>query len=186
MRLSFDQKAFLELVKAGLWGKEVQLLPFMKVDFDEIYRLSQEQSVVGLMAVGLENVVDVTVPHTIALTIAGEVLRLEQRNRAMNEFVGKLIDRLRDADIYTLLVKGQGIAQCYEHPLWRACGDVDLLLSKENYEKAKAFLPRMASGVEKEETKKLHLGMTIEGWIVELHGTLFTEISPYLSYVRFR
>ena len=183
MRLSFDQKAFLELVKAGLWGKEVQLLPFMKVDFDEIYRLSREQSVVGLMAVGLENVVDVTVPHTIALTIAGEVLRLEQRNRAMNEFVGKLIDRLRDADIYTLLVKGQGIAQCYEHPLWRACGDVDLLLSKENYEKAKAFLPRMASGVEKEETKKLHLGMTIEGWIVELHGTLFTEISHNLNKV---
>ena len=176
-------KAFLELVRAGLWEKEVSLSSYGEIDFDEIYRLAQEQAVIGLVAAGMEHVTDVMVPQTLALTIAGDVLQLEQRNRAMNEFVARLIGDLRKADVYSLLVKGQGIAQCYERPLWRACGDVDLLLSKENYEKAKAFLPTLASKVENEEKKKLHFGMTIDGWIVELHGTLFTEFSRKLNKV---
>ena len=53
----------------------------------------------------------------------GQTLQIEQRNRAINEFVARLIGELRKADVYTLLVKEQGIAQCYERPLWRACGD---------------------------------------------------------------
>ena len=71
-----------------------------------------------------------------------------------------------------MLVKGQAMAQCYEKPLWRACGDVDFFLSDDNYEKAKAFLKPMASEMETEYVGAKHLGMTIEGWVVELHGSL--------------
>ena len=90
----------------------------------------------------------------------------------MNEFVAQLIEKLRKVDVYALLVKGQGIAQCYERTLWRASGDVDLFLSKENYDKAKAVLLPRAEVIEEEDTSRLHLTMTIDGWIVELHGTL--------------
>ncbi len=167
-----NTKAFLKLVRAGLWEKETSLSSCGEVDFDEIYRLAQEQAVVGLLAAGLEHVTDVRVPQALALTIAGEVLQLEQRNRAMNEFVVRLIEDLRKTDVYALLVKGQGIAQCYERPLWRACGDVDLLLNGENYEKAKKYLTSIAQNVEEEVDDRKHLGLTIEGWVVELHGTL--------------
>ena len=105
-------------------------------DFFQILQQAQEQSVVGLIAAGLEKVTYVKVPQSMALTMAGEVLQLEQRNRAMNVFVEYLIGKLLNEDVYALLVKGQGIAQCYEKPLWRACGDVDLLLSDQNYQKA--------------------------------------------------
>ena len=30
--------------------------------------------------------------------------------------------KMKDEGIFTLIVKGQGIAQCYEKPLWRAFG----------------------------------------------------------------
>lgn len=69
----------------------------------------------------------------------GEVQVIEQRNKEMNAFVADLIEKLRKVDIYSLLVKGQGVAQCYEKPLWRSCGDVDLFLSDANYKKAKFF-----------------------------------------------
>lgn len=85
-----------------------------------MYRLAEEQSVVGLVSAGIEHIVDVRVPQEVALTFAGSALQLEQRNKAMNQFIGVLIEKLRAADIYTLLVKGQGVAQCYERPLWRA------------------------------------------------------------------
>ena len=86
----------------------------------------------------------------------------------MNAFIAELIDKLRKADIYALLVKGQGIAQCYEKPLWRCSGDVDLLLSADNYEKAKTVLMPIASEVETEYEGISHLGMTIDEWVVEL------------------
>ena len=172
MNTNKNQEVFFELVRAGLWNKEVRLSQYGEIDFNEIYRLAQEQSVVGLVVAGLEYVADVKVPQALALTIAGEVLQLEQRNRAMNQFVARLVADMRKAGIYTLLVKGQAVAQCYEKPLWRACGDVDFFLSDDNYEQAKAFLTPLASEVETEYKGSKHLGMTIGPWVVELHGSL--------------
>lgn len=141
---SRNQKVFLKLVNAGLLGKEVHLSQFESIDYHEVYRLAEGQSVLGLVAAGLEHVVDVRIPQQWTLQFAGQAILLEQRNKAMNAFIAKLISKLREEDIYTLLVKGQGIAQCYEKPLWRAAGDVDLYLSKDNYNKAKAFLIPLA------------------------------------------
>ena len=183
MNANKNQEVFFELIRAGLWNREVQLSQYGDIDFNEIYRLAQDQSVVGLVAAGLERVVDVKVPQSIALTIAGEVLQLEQRNRAMNLFVARLVADMRKGGIYTLLVKGQAVAQCYEKPLWRTCGDVDFFLSDDNYEKAKAFLIPMASDVETEYVGAKHLGMTIDGWVVELHGSLRVGLPKRINRV---
>ena len=139
--------------------------------------LAQEQSVIGLVAAGLEHVQDVKVPQNVALSFASATLQIEHRNKAMNEFVAKLIRQLRDAGVNALLVKGQGIAQCYERPLWRSAGDVDLLLSAEDYEHAKKLLMPRASIVEQEFTSMKHVGMMLDGFMVELHGTLRTRLS---------
>lgn len=176
-------KAFFELVKVRLWrngNPDIRL--DRNTDWQEVYRLASEHSVLGLALAGLEHS-DTKPPKDLLLQWIGEVQLIEQRNRAMNAFVAELIEKLRSADIYTLLVKGQGIAQCYERPLWRASGDVDLYLSKDNYEKAKVFLIPLAQHIETEDKKKLHLGMSIEGWIVELHGTMHTYISRKMNRV---
>ena len=178
-----NKAVFLNLLRAGLWEKELRLSQYKDIDFSEVYRIAEEQSVIGLVAAGLEHVSDVKVPQQWALQFAGQTIQLEQRNKAMNAFVARLIGKLRNEDIYTLLVKGQGIAQCYERPLWRACGDVDLYLSNNNYEKAKKLLLPIATNIEKEERKRLHLGMTMDGWVVELHGTMYTKLSRRMNRV---
>lgn len=173
--------AFFSLLRAGLWEKDVRLSQFEGIDFNEVYRLAEEQSVIGLIAAGLEYVVDVKVPQIEFLTFIGRSVQLEQQNSAMNDFIGILIKRLRKADIYALLVKGQGIAQCYERPLWRSCGDVDLFLDNDNYDKAKALLTQLASSVDKEYVRERHLGMTIDSWVVELHGSLYSGLSSNIE-----
>lgn len=177
---SFDKnkQAFFALVRAGLWEQDVQLALFGQIDFNEVYWLAEKQSVVGLVAAGIEHVVDAKVPQDVALTFAGSTLQLEQQNIAMNGFVANLIKQLRKKDIYALLVKGQGIAQCYERPLWRASGDIDLLLSDSNYERAKAALLPLAIEVDTEYKSLKHLGMTLNGgFVVELHGMLHSRLS---------
>ena len=186
--LSNNQQAFLALVRAGLWEKDVQLLPYGNIDYYEIYRLAQEQSVTGLVAAGLEHIVDTKPPQEIALSLVGDALQLEQRNKSMNKFVAELVVKMRSADIYAILVKGQGIAQCYERPLWRACGDIDLLLSDSNYQNAVDFLLTRATKVEEADNYKQHLPLTISQYDVELHGTLrsalWTRIDRTLDSVQ--
>ena len=171
----------LELIRGGLWGTEVSLSNCEDIDYSSVMQLAEEQSVVGLVTAGLERVEDVKIPQQWSLQFIGSTLQLEQRNKSMNAFVALLISKMWTAGIYTLLVKGQGIAQCYEKPLWRACGDVDLFLSEENYNKAKEILVPMASSVEREYEREKHLGMTIDGWVVELHGRLYCGLSSRIE-----
>lgn len=175
--------AFFALLRAGLWEKEVQLSPSDMIDFSEVYRLAEEQSVIGLLAVGIERVDGFRVPQADVLTIAGRVLQIEQQNIAMNKFVAELFTKLQAENINALLLKGQGIAKCYEKPLWRVCGDVDLLLDEENYEKAKVILFPLADHVEEEDKKAKHQGLTIEGFSVELHGRMPFAMSSRVDRV---
>ena len=117
--------AFFILVQAGLWERDVCLSQFGEVDYNDVLRLAEEQSVVGLVAAGLEHVADIKLPKEEVLQFVGQALQLEQQNKAMNSFIAKLVNKMRQAGIYTLLVKGQSVAKNYEKPLWRACGDVD-------------------------------------------------------------
>lgn len=172
MQLSNNQQAFLALVRAGLWEKDVQLASYGLIDFNEVYRLAEEQAVVGLVAAGIEHVEDVKVPQQVALQFAGQTLQIEQRNLAMNDFVGKIVERMRVAGINTLLVKGQGVAQCYERPLWRSCGDIDFLSSGENYQKAAQFLTPLSINTTEANPYTQHQAYSITNWEVEIHGTL--------------
>lgn len=180
MRLDVNQQAFFALVKAGLWETEARLLPYDKADYSEVLQLAQEQSVVGLVAAGV-NHAD-AVPYETKLKFLGLASQIQQRNEAMNRFIAELAQKLQSAGITSLLVKGQGVAQCYERPLWRTSGDVDLLLDAENYEKAKAFLSPMAVSVNQEYTSFKHIGLMMPcGIEVELHGCLHTRLSKRLD-----
>ncbi len=174
-------KAFFELLRAGLWADvestDLRNQGFVVyLDWEKVYQLAEEQSVVGVVLAGIEHS-NAKPPQELLLQWIGEVQMLEQQNKAMNGFVAEVIEKLRTAEVYSLLLKGQGIAQCYEKPLWRCCGDVDLFLSDDNYKRAKELLVPLASEVENEFVREKHLGMTIDGFVVELHGTLRSGLS---------
>lgn len=184
--------AFFELVRAGLWAKEARLSQFNNINYANILQLAEEQSVVGLVTAGLEHIdvrgqkedVRCRPSQDMMLQFVGETLQIEQQNKDMNAYLARLIERLRKEDVYAVLVKGQGTAQCYEKPLWRSSGDIDLLLSDTNYEKAKQTLMPLAVSVDKEYTSFKHLGMTMEGgFVVELHGTMHSRLSKRVDNV---
>ena len=168
--------AFFAILRAGLWERDVSLSEFGKIDYDTILQLAEEQAVVGIITAGFKHVKDVIPPQDFFLKLLGQTLLIEQRNKGMNLFIGNIVERMRENGIRSILLKGQGVAQCYERPLWRLSGDIDLFFDDSNYNSAKKLLLPLATNVEKEYAYSKHLGLTIDGWEVELHGTLHCEL----------
>lgn len=172
-----SKEAFWAIVRAGLWEKEIHLSLFGNIDYAEVYNLAEVQSILGLLAAGIEHVVDKKIPTEDVLTIVGSALQIEQANKEMNDAISLLMHRFQKEDIFTVLVKGQGIAQCYERPLWRASGDIDFLLDDKNYHKAKELFIKKFEQTERENPYRKHIAFSMHGIIVELHGTLRVGLS---------
>ena len=175
--------AFIELTKAGLWGTEVHLSRYQPLDYGTLFQMSSDQSIVGLIAAGIEQAIDTKVPEQQVLSLLGQVRSLETRNTDLNNYISWLFPRLKEEGIFPVLVKGQGVAQCYIRPLWRSAGDIDIFLAEGDYEKAKKVLMPIAQCVENEVLYRKHLALTISGVDVELHGTLRTCLSRRIDRV---
>lgn len=177
-----NTEAFFSLLKTGLWEKNITLSSPKKIDFAEVYRLAEEQSVLGVILAGLEHS-DVKPPQELLLQWIGNVQILEQTNKAMNAFLADLVENMRREDIYTLLVKGQGIAQCYERPLWRASGDVDFYLSDANFAKAKTYFRPLVDTFDPDNEYTKHINMHYGEWVVEIHGNQYCSLSKSVNRV---
>lgn len=166
--------AFFALVSAGLWeGSDVNLND--NVDWEKVYQLASEQSVVGVVLAGIEHS-NIKPPQESLLQWIGEVQMIEQRNKAMNAFVEDLYGRMQRNGLNSILMKGQGIAQCYERPLWRTAGDIDLLLNGDSYEQAKKWFCSFNHVDEDENVFRKRLNLMVDSWDVELHGTMRGEL----------
>ncbi len=174
-------ETFFNLVRAGLWERDTMYTSSQKPYSQGVLRLAREQAVCGLITAGLDHVSDLKIGKTDSMPFLKEVVMTENRNIAMNDFLGRLFNRLEENGVKAVLVKGQGVAQCYERPLWRSAGDTDLFFDEDNYHKAKTFLTPLAASVESEDKRKKHLALTIDSWLVELHGLMPTEISERIN-----
>ncbi len=91
---------------------------------------------------------------------------------------------MRQQGIYTILIKGQGVAQCYERPLWRSSGDVDFLLSEDNFLKARDFFrPLVANGFDPSNEDARNISAQLPPWDIELHGNQFCGLSQRMDSV---
>jgi len=174
------ERFFSLLLRKGLWPDNDPIQVPADVDWKSIVRLAREQAVVGLIAAGMENVEKENVPKSVRRDLMQQVLLLEGKNQKMNEVVKELMACFSSTGITACLVKGQGIAQCYERPAWRAMGDVDLMLDYENYEKAKPVLARWAGQAGKEGSGK-HFEVHPDPFEIEIHGSFYTGLHPDLD-----
>ena len=170
------------MVRAGLWEKEVQLLSDI-IDFKAVLRITEEQSVTGLVTAGVEKMSTGVIPLPEKLTLLGKCQLVEKRNMAMNIATLSLVKKLQEANINVLLVKGQGIAQCYARPLWRSSSDIDFFFSKEDFHKAVELLAPLATEKVQDAKYTKSFGLMIDGWFVELHGTLRNSLSSRMDKV---
>lgn len=180
MILSKTEKVLLALLRAGLWMREpeeAELLSLTDDEWNEVYRLANEQTVAGPVFQGICMLEEDAMPPTDLLELwVVQVEHIEQASRHMAEIIDEIITFLHEKSLHPLLLKGHGIARMYEHPLQRSCGDIDLYLHDDEFEKG------VAAFKEKGITpKKMPDNAYILKWKnieVELHNRVFDIYNP--------
>ncbi|MGM9773598.1 MAG: nucleotidyltransferase family protein [Candidatus Egerieousia sp.] len=169
---------FFKFVRCGLWNKAsvIDSIP-SEMEWKQLFVLFRQQAILGIFVSALENLKKEDVPEAIRMKAALSAVTLEKANAKLNKAlaeVGKIFDE--NGILYTV-VKGPSVAQCYDKPLWRAPGDIDLFMPHDSYEKAKQIIIPLADSVMKEGVNVKHYAFFYKGVEFELHGTMFTQLS---------
>ena len=111
--------SFFALLKAGLWLESEKLVSLDgSVDWDKVYQLASEQSVIGLVIAGIERLKSINpnlnIPQEILLQWIGEVQVIEQQNKKLNEAAEHLTRIFRNGGLRSCVLKGQGVARLYD------------------------------------------------------------------------
>ena len=177
------QRQFFTLLRSGLWNEVPDAGAFaVPVDWESLYRLSFEQTVVPLVTDGINRLPAECLPGADPERLdpfLGDMMATARRNAQLDSFIPKMFNALRDIPV--VLVKGQSLAQDYPDPARRQPGDIDLLLLPAHYQSAKDILLPKATKVLEEDQEIYHQGMHFRGIEVELHGSISTLMSRKLD-----
>lgn len=129
------EQAFFALVRAGLWEQKVDhlsLFPLSDKEWLQVYELAKEQTVAAFVFQGVCQLPDELMPNELLLMQWTSLVDvIERTGRQMNQVVNGLFQLMEGQGLHPILLKGQGIAALYAHPLQRNCGDIDLYFPNE-------------------------------------------------------
>ena len=183
--MTISQQQFLELLRSGLWGTPADPALFTKetTDWKQIYRIAKEQTVQVIVADGMESLPKELWPaKEIMLKFMLAKVKASQMHSLLNSTICQVVKTLKSENIPSVLLKGQGLAKNYRIPESRMCGDIDLYVGLENFEKAYRLLTGEDSK-EKYNTldRTLHGELQIGNAMVELHKRADSFNSPKLD-----
>ena len=134
------QDLFLSLLRCALWGSEldVDVANFSRKDLGSVVKMAKSQTVLGLIAHELMT------RNEFADLLGSEsrerLTMMVQENfftyQRLNAVLLTIVLELRKHGIDPVLLKGQGISKYYPIPELRQCGDIDIYVGQEKFEKA--------------------------------------------------
>ncbi|MDR0892645.1 MAG: nucleotidyltransferase family protein [Mediterranea sp.] len=177
------KQAFLSLLRAGLWGTapDIQCFPLTNEEWDALHAQAHRQTVVGIVYDGVLQLPEELLPSThLLIRWTAEIDGLERTNRRMNQDIASLFHWITENGMTPWLLKGQGVAACYEQPLHRQCGDIDIYFPhKEELIKVNHLLRERGVKVQ----PHANAGGVYRGgeFVVEQHIQLADIYNPSLS-----
>ncbi len=158
------EQAYLDTLGAALWGRAPEVLPANVEAVLQIANLHKTRPLIlnALQKAGLDDLDD----KTWSLIYKTASLHL-----TLNRYLVRLVAFFEKNGIKTVLLKGAGVAANYPEPVLRECGDIDLYVGPEQYERACALMREFIAGtnVTKEKLSEKHFTVCSNGVYVELH-----------------
>lgn len=166
------EEVFYEILRSALWGGSVEV-PEGFTQWGAIMKLAKTQALVGLVAEVLltrRNLRD-SLPDKFIVRLQDIPMTNMGMHSQMNMTLQLLVLTLRNVDIEPVLLKGQGLSKYYPTPELRQCGDIDIYVGEENYEKAYDAMLPIVSEIENKSKiwDRMHYDAMIGHVMVEVH-----------------
>ena len=166
------EKVFFNILRSALWGTPVEV-PEGFSQWSSIMRLAKSQALMGLVGEVMLTRSEIrdSLPAKSVERLQGILLTGIGVHRQMNITLQMLVTKLRDHGVEPVLLKGQGLARNYPTPELRQCGDIDIYVGVENYEKAYDAILPIASEIENKSKiwDRMHYDAMIGHVMVEVH-----------------
>lgn len=134
------EEIYLDLLKRGLAFKVKEPKDFhcAHMDWKSVFKISKQQATLGIVYAGIETLDKRCLPEENSLLLwYGYVQQIEANNDLLNKRLVEVVGKYRLANLFPVLLKGQGIGAYYPNPRYRQPGDIDLFFG-DQYQKANA------------------------------------------------
>ena len=169
-----SQTQFLELLRAGLWGVDVNPDNFKPecTNWKAITRLAYDHAVNVIIADAMETLPkEYCPPEDVILRFAMSRTRTLQRHKLLSATINQIVNAFNEQGVHSVLLKGQAVAQNYRNPMSRSCGDIDLYTGLDGYDKAVEIIASLNQGKEHVYAEECiyHLHTCLNDIDVEIH-----------------
>lgn len=176
-----SEEVLYSIIRNSLWGSAIEL----PEDFNQwgpIVKLARTQALMGIVGDVLLTRREIrdTLPQKFVEKLQDIPMTNVGMHSQMNMTLQLLVLTLRKAGIEPVLLKGQGLSRYYPTPELRQCGDIDIYVGEDNYEKAyEAILPIVSEIDDKSKIWNwMHFDAKIGAVMIEVHQKADYMSSP--------
>lgn len=157
----------LTLLRSVLWQQQLDL-PVDVSEWEEIIKFATEQTLSGIIPDSLPNLPQDSIPpKALKMQMIAMQLQVVQANEHMNAVLLDFTAELAKRDIPYVLMKGQGVASLYPHPLHRVSGDIDMYVPKKHFLNVNDGI--LAFGGIRRDENRHHVDYMFNDVMLELH-----------------
>ena len=172
------EEVFLSVLRSALWGHPVQV-PDGFNDWGAVMKLANMQAVNGLVwdVMVTNQKIKSSIPEQAVAAMRDIPKNNLSMHTKLNNALILVVTTLREHGIEPVLLKGQGLAKYYPVPELRQCGDIDLYVGLDNYEKAYDVLKPIVSDIDEKDRiweGDKHFHANIGSVLIEVHR--FAEV----------
>lgn len=167
------EEVFLSVLHSALWGHPVQV-PEGFNDWGAVMKLANMQAVNGLVwdVMVTNQKIKASIPEQAVAAMRDIPKNNLSMHTKLNNALILVVTVLREHGIEPVLLKGQGLARCYPVPELRQCGDIDLYVGLDDYEKAYDVLKPIVSDIDEKDRiweGDKHFHANIGSVLIEIH-----------------
>lgn len=163
---------FFSLLRAALWGTDVQV-PEGFAQWGRIMHIARTQALSGLVGDVLLSREEIR--EKLPAKFMDMLQDIPKVNMGMhiqmNRVLQLVVMTLKQNGIEPVLLKGQGLAKYYPTPELRQCGDIDIYVGEDNYEKAYDSILQIVSEIDDRAKiwKFMHFHAKVGSVMIEMH-----------------
>lgn len=118
---------FFQLLQVAIGKRDKLEYSPTQNEWAQLFAMAKKQSLAGICFSGVEKLPKEQSPgEDLIMDWMGEKVKIERRNRKINQDVAEAVTWLNSKDFECCLLKGQGNALQYPHPSLRTPGDIDM------------------------------------------------------------